>query len=85
MMMKAAGMLNSRTPVIATTNRTISGLAPRTSASHGPTTVARKIVTIGPTTSARNSSGMTTLPVRVRWPHARLSVVIAPTSAAVAA
>ena len=69
------------TPPIATTNRTMPRFELNTSMSHGPTTVATRMVRIGPTTRTRNSSGMTTFPVRVRLPQARLGVVIARTSA----
>ena len=37
MMMNAAGMLNSRTAVIATTNRTTPMFDPSTSSTNGPT------------------------------------------------
>src|SRR3954469_4205484 len=76
MMMKAAGMLNSRTPVTATTNRTMSMFAESRSTSSGPTKTASRIVAIGATTSTSSIRGRSTLPRTVMLPQARFSVVM---------
>src|SRR3954451_12299601 len=77
MIRKAAGMLNRRTPVTATTNRTMPRFAFSTSSSSGPTNTASRIVATGATTSTSSISGRITLPRTVMLPQARLSAVIA--------
>ena len=76
MIMNAAGMLNSRIAVTATTNRTMSMLADRIDSSHGPMNTPSRTVTIGPTTSTRNSSGSRIFPASVRLPNARFIAVM---------
>src|SRR5215207_3312660 len=76
MIRNAAGMLNSRTPVTATTNRTMSRFALRTSSTSGPTNSASRIVTTGATTRTSSISGRTTLPRAVMLPQARFSAVM---------
>src|SRR4051794_9875397 len=75
MMMNAAGMLNSRIPVTAATNRTMSRFALSRSTTSGPTNSASRIVMIGPTTRTSSASGRTTLPRTVMFDQARLSAV----------
>src|SRR4051812_26406170 len=77
MITNAAGTLNSRIAVTATTKRTTARLAPSTSIASGATYSARTIVRIGPTTMSRNSSGSRTLPTVVRLPHALPMAVMA--------
>src|SRR3954451_11560034 len=76
MIRKAAGMLNRRTPVTATTNRTMPRFAFSTSSSSGPTNTASRIVAIGATTSTSSISGRISLPRTVMLPQARLSAVM---------
>src|SRR3954447_23129969 len=81
MIRNAAGMLNSRIAVTATTNRTITMLAARTSTTSGPTNSASSTVAIGPTTTSSTNSGRTTFPIVVKLPHERPTTLTAATSA----
>src|SRR3954447_1765717 len=77
MIRNAAGMLNSRIAVTATTNRTMTMLAARTSMTSGPTNNASSTVAIGPTTMSSTNSGRTTFPIVVKLPHDRATTLIA--------
>src|SRR3954467_2204174 len=81
MIRNAAGMLNSRIAVTATTNRTMTMLAARTSMTSGPTNNASSTVAIGPTTTSSTNSGRTTFPIVVKLPHERPTTLTAATSA----
>src|SRR4029079_12516753 len=76
MIRNAAGMLNSRMAVTATTNRTMSMLADRIDSNHGPIHTPSSTVTTGPTTSTRNSNGSRIFPAKVRLLNALLTAVI---------